>query len=185
MLKESYDAGFEAAMQKYGGAWDTAKATASFVRKQITGEPIRAAREVWKGQAFKPGGIYNNLFWPSHPEGAGWGGKTLTWVGRLGATVFPAIEAVQALRGQGDPSQGRLSNALGAVGTSVGNAFGLPTFGMFGGPLLGEAGRRLGQGVGRLLGSRPRYMDQPKLPPAEHFNYSQGLHDPHSLPQGY
>lgn len=82
------------------------------------------------------------------------------WAGRLQNVGLPAYHAYKALQGEGDPNEGRLTNALSAVGQGLGNAYGLPIAGMLGAPYIGRAGAFVGKQLGRFLGSKPRYPSQ-------------------------
>jgi len=119
----------------------------------LVGHPIETGKQLLAGTAFKPEGILNlrkNLL------GGG-------WLNRIMGIGIPAYGAIQALRGQGDPNEGRLSNALGAIGSGLGFTLGFPAAGMLGVPYIAEAGHRLGKGLGHLLGSRPTPPPSPQM----------------------
>jgi hypothetical protein len=99
----------------------------------------RVARCTWK-----------NVLWPTLP-----GHPVLSRLGQAGS-VLSALPILSALRGGGDPNEGRLSNLLGAAGGALGAAYGFPSVGILGAPMLARAGTSLGHGLGHLLGSRPR-----------------------------
>lgn len=105
------------------------------------------------------------------------------WANRLQNVGLPAYHAYKALQGEGDPNEGRLTNALSAVGQGLGNAYGLPIAGMLGAPYIGRAGAFVGKQLGRFLGSKPRYpsqempqyeeqqpMPQPQQRPPQQYN---------------
>lgn len=117
------------------------------IKRMAIGQPGRAFVEGPK--AFAPEGLlgHKNVWWPDVK------GAPLNWLGRAGTIAAPVM-ALSAMRS--NPQEGRLSNALGALGGIAGSAYGFPALGMIGGPMLGTAGAHLGRGIGHLLGSKPK-----------------------------
>jgi hypothetical protein len=120
------------------------------VARNMIGSPGRAFVE--GGKAFSPGGFLSarNVFWPAV---SGPGGSKLNWLARAGTLAMP-LSMMSTMKQH--PEEGRLSNALGALGGAAGMAYGFPAAGVLGAPLLGGAGAALGRGVGHLLGSHPK-----------------------------
>ena len=149
------------------------------------GRPIEAVRQLRAGTAFQKGKLLDPhaLLWgssptaeqlaaikPGNPASAlsrGWAStrrgwmQAEPWLNRAFTVGLPAYEAFQALKGKGDPNEGRLSNTLGALGSGLGWAFGQPIAGWVGAPYVSQLGRAIGVGAGRLLGSRPAPPPQP------------------------
>lgn len=160
MLRDAHAQGRAEALRRFGlkeagvsdwaqSAWDGTKAAPGAFWRGITGDP-EARKQLLKGQAFSPGGKMSpgNVWWPTE------GNTAVKWLSRAG-TVLPALEAYSALRGHtGNPHEGRLTNALGSIGQAVGNAYGFPLGGLLGSGILSTVGRRVGTGLGRVLGSR-------------------------------
>jgi len=151
MLREAHEAGVAAALARFrvkeaGRIMGLAKD----IGRGLIGDPLQVAREGAK--TFAPGGTlhWENVLWPKIP-----GRPVLSRLGQAG-TVLSALPVLSALRGGGDPNNGRLSNVLGAAGGALGAAYGFPAAGVLGGSMLARAGKSLGHGLGHLLGSRPR-----------------------------
>jgi hypothetical protein len=146
MLKQAHDKGASDALarMKIGGGF------LSGVARNLVGQPGRAFVE--GGKAFGEGGFLSakNVFWPAV---SGPGGSKLNWINRAGTLMAP-LSMMSAMKQH--PEEGRLSNALGALGGAAGMAYGFPALGMLGAPLLGGAGAAVGRGVGHLLGSHPK-----------------------------
>lgn len=145
------------------GKWlgDAAKGTV----RDLVGSPGRAISELRGGTAFQPGGLFhhsNTLWSPSAPADASTFRKAVPWVNRAFTVGVPAIEAANALAGGGDPNKGRMENALGALGSGLGFAYGMPAVGMLGANYTAQGGRMLGEGVGRLFG-RPQPQIDPNM----------------------
>lgn len=148
--------------------------TGRAVGQMFFGDPLRVMREGKK--TFSQGGLlhHSNVFWPEMQKGLkGWDRikKNALPVAMRAGTVMSALPVYHALRGHGDPNEGRLTNALGSLGETAGNMYGFMAGGMIGGPVLGRAGKAVGQSVGRLFGSRPappppqpQYAPQYQLP---------------------
>ena len=167
MLAQAKTAGIEAALRQYGvkeAGWLDATGrwlggAARNVGRQMIGHP----EQLFQGtRAFKPGGAFSakNVFWPTVNTPAGASakerlkGQAGQWLGRTFGTILPAYGIYQAIKNP-DPSKGTLTNALGSIGGAVGAAYGFPMAGMLGGGLVSDVGRRVGEGVGNFLGSKP------------------------------
>ena len=150
MLREAHDAGAAAALARFRVKEAGLLGVAKDIGRGLVGDPLQVAREGAK--TFAPGGLlhWKNVLWPTIP-----GRPVLSRLGQAG-TVLSALPMLSALRGGGDPSEGRLSNVLGAAGGALGTAYGFPAAGVLGGSMLARAGTSLGHGLGHLLGSRPR-----------------------------
>lgn len=182
MLREAQQRGIRDAhttfrIKEAGGVPAPIRSALSFGRSMAIGELPTVARQAYRGglkEVFaKPiphadpakavaGGILHplNVLWPTIP-----GSRAKTWLYR-GMGALPMIGAVQAARGKaGDPSESRLSNTLGAVGSGVGLMYGGMAGGMLGAPLLGSAGHHLGKGLGRMFSRRPSPAPPPPAPP--------------------
>lgn len=146
MIKAAHDRGAHDALARL----KIAEGFFSDVARNLVGQPGRAFVE--GGKAFTPGGFLStkNVFWPAV---SGPGGSRLNWLARAGTLALPLSMMSSARQ---HPEEGRLSNALGALGGAAGMAYGFPALGVLGAPLLGGAGAALGRGVGHLLGSRPK-----------------------------
>lgn len=146
MLSKARDEGRRAALSRV----KIAEGFLQGVSRNLIGSPGRAFVE--GRQAFAPGGFLSakNVFWPAV---SGPGGSKLNWLARAGTIAMP-LSMMHAAKQH--PEEGRLSNALGALGGAAGMAYGFPALGMLGAPLLGGAGAAVGRGVGHLLGSRPK-----------------------------
>lgn len=113
-------------------------------RKMIVGQPelLRHGRNL-----VKPGGPlhYSNLFWPKGDP-----------LGKLMMGALPAYGLYKTVKGDwGDPNEGRLSNILGHVGSTIAGAYAWPLSGMLGSGIAADLGGRVGRGAGHLLGSHP------------------------------
>ena len=150
MLRAAHGAGAAAALARFHVKEAGLLGVAKDIGRGMVGEPLRVALEGAK--TFAPGGAlhWKNVLWPTIPGRPVW-----SRVGQA-ATVLSALPVLSALRGGGDPNEGRLSNVLGTAGGALGTAYGLPAAGVLGGSMLGRAGTSLGHGFGHLLGSRPR-----------------------------
>jgi hypothetical protein len=171
MLREAQRRGIQAALEKYrikeAGVLDSAK---SFGRLMLVGELPTVIRQARKGglrEVFRrpmdgrPGGAlhHSNVLWPTIP-----GSPTKSWAMR-GLTALPALGVIQAARGRaGDPNESRLSNTLGALGSTAGLMYGGMAGGMIGAPILGSLGHHIGKGVGRIVSKKP----QPPAPAPPH-----------------
>lgn len=123
----------------------------------LVGQPGRAFVE--GANTFRPGGMlsHENIWWPS-TKGLTGAQKVMPWLQRAGTMAVP----FQLMSGaHHNPNEGTLSNVLGTAGSIAGTMYGMPTLGMLGAPLLGNALSRVGRGVGHLLGSRPTEQQQP------------------------
>ena len=164
-LYAAHQQGVQAALTNFGvkeAGWLTS------TRKFIVGEAPEVFNTIRrKGLKEGLGGLFKkdqllhhgNVFWPTMP-----GHPVKTWMGRAFGTILPGIGIAQALRGQGDPNEGTLSNVLSTAGQAAGYAYGAPVLGMLGAPFLASAGHRVGKSVGRILGSHPAL---PPMPPPE------------------
>jgi hypothetical protein len=146
MLKQANEKGARDALARL----KIAEGFLAGVGRNLVGSPGRAFVE--GGRAFKPNGFLSakNVFWPAV---RGPGGSKFNWINRAGTMMIP-LSMMNTVRQH--PDEGRLSNALGALGGAAGMAYGFPALGALGAPLLGGAGAALGHGVGHLLGSRPK-----------------------------
>jgi hypothetical protein len=146
MLKRAHNKGASDALARL----KIAEGFLSGVARNLVGQPGRAFVEGPK--ALGEGGFLSakNVFWPAV---SGPGGSKLNWLARAGTLAIP-LSMMSTMKQH--PEEGRLSNALGAIGGAAGMAYGFPAAGMLGAPLLGGAGAALGRGVGHLLGSRPK-----------------------------
>jgi hypothetical protein len=130
-------------------AWDPAASFGTQVLRSVVGHPDVLLRQ--GRQLFQPGQPlhWRSIFWP---------GKEFPtpyrWLAR-GSTILSALPVLDAIRGRGDPHEGRLSNALGAIGGTLGGVYGGQIGGLVGAPLLGHLGQAAGKGLGHLFGSRP------------------------------
>ena len=168
MLREAHQQGVQAALATYGvkEALDI-KTILQGAKALAIGSPIEAGKQLIKGKAFRPGGLLNlrENFWPSIPKTGPWYHKAGPWAQRAFMTGLPAYGVIQAARGKdGDPNEGRLSNALGALGSAAGFGLGFPALGVFGSPYVAAAGQHLGRGLGHLLGSHPSAATQDATP---------------------
>ncbi len=203
MLSDAYREGYDAAVRRFKTAAEEVPEPKPYFGQgaieSLIGRPVETAKQLSNNTAFHRGGILDphTAFWgkgyepPAKPLPAtafargpreAFGktfGHAMPWVNRYFSIGAPAMEAYHAYKGEGDPSKGRLSNVLGAVGSGLGWGFGLAGGGLLGGQLAGEGGRALGQGIGHLLGSRPEPPRQ-QLPPV---NYNQGA--PNDYPPQY
>jgi len=161
MLREAHDAGAAAALARFRVKEAGLLGVAKDFGRGLVGDPLRVARE--GARTFAPGGAlhWENVLWPRIP-----GHPVLSGLGQA-STVLSALPVLSALRGGGDPNEGRLSNVLGAAGGALGTAYGFPAAGVLGGSMLARAGTSLGHGLGHLLGSRPRPPAEPHTPPLE------------------
>jgi hypothetical protein len=144
-IARAHAAGVNDALARFG--IKTAQGLLDNVKRMAIGEPGRAFTEGLG--TFRPGGLlhWRNVMWPSQF------GRFGNWMGRLGTLAMVPM-AVGAMRQQ-DPNEGRLSHALGTMGSLAGTLYGGMAGGMLGMPLGGALGSSLGHGVGHLLGSRP------------------------------
>jgi hypothetical protein len=185
MLGDAYKAGSLAALERFGikeAGW--AGDTAGFMRRQLVGEPITAAKQLAAGTIGKPGGLLHGMLWPTVPKDNWFGrkfpyvnpNKLFPWMQRAN-TLFTGYQMMNdALGKSGDPNEGRLTNMLTTAGTGLGAAIGYPVGGMIGGGLLTSGGAWLGKHLGRALGSRaaaPAYQ-----PPDPYADYAQGGYYP-------
>ena len=180
MLNKAHQQGARAALAHFGikeaatSPWSLTNILDA-VKRNLIGSPITTGRQLIQGKAFRPGGTLNlrENFWPDIPKTGPWHHKVMPWASRAFMTGIPAYGVLQAASGQGgDPNEGRLSNALGALGSGVGFGLGLPAAGILGAPLVAAAGQRIGRGVGHLFGSRP--PPPPMPPPAANYqNYPE------------
>lgn len=143
MIEEAYARGRAAALAcvKAGGAMDG-------VVRNLVGQPRQVFVE--GARAFRPGGLLSakNVFWPPT---RGPGGSRWNWLARGSTLALPLTVASAA--GE-HPEEGRLSRLLGAVGGAAGMAYGFPSLGVLGAPLLASAGTSIGHGIGHVLGSK-------------------------------
>lgn len=174
-LREEHDQGFRDALARYGvkeaafslkPMWHPEAGMGTQVIRSLIGHPDVLMKEGLK--PFRSGGPLSlgNMFWPRsdmHP--------VPKWLGRA-STVMAALPVLGALRGQGDPNEGRLSNALSIAGGTLGSIYGNTALGMFGAPIVGALGAGAGKMVGRLLGSRPTPPPAPSMPVDPY--YTQG-----------
>jgi len=195
MLHRAKTAGAKAALRQYGvkeagvfgtaARWlgNTAKDSLGNIGRAYVGNPEQLFQGV---RAFKPGGAFHwrNVLWPTAniPAGATTReriqGQAGQWLGRTMGTLLPAYGVYQSIK-HPDPSQGTLTNALGAIGEAVGGSYGYPIGGMLGGGFISSAGRRLGEGLGKALGSHPAPL--PPTPPPQEYG---GVPMPHDMYQG-
>jgi len=170
MLKEAHRAGHAAALEHFGLKVAEGPPVPMSQRfknwgntglNMLIGSPKQTYQQGW--DTFAPGGNlhYKNVLWPTVA-----GSKTQTYLGRAG-TVMGALPVIQALRGRGDPNEGRLSNMLGAAGNFLGSSYGFPAGGIIGSSILGHAGASLGKHVGHFLGSRPAHWAHPLPSPPQ------------------
>ena len=167
MLQQAKIAGIEAALRQYGvkeaDVPGPLGGIASMVGRNFLGHPDQLAKGT---DLFRKGNMlhWKNLLWPVNKPapGAGFWGRAGTHglnALNVGLGVgLPAYGLYQSLKNP-DPSKGKLTNALGAIGETAGGMLGYPIGGMLGGPVIAGAGRRLGEGLGNLLGSRPAPHD--------------------------
>ena len=171
------------------GGWksmigDSLKQTAT----GIFGRPFEAARQLHTGTAFKPfqaatktapeQGMLNlrdNLWGHAPPKidpqtgkAPGMIARAMPWVNRAFTLGFPALEAGQALMGQGDPSKGKWENVAGAVGGGLGFAMGNPVGGIIGGQMISNVGRGLAGHVGKMFDRPPAPPPQPQYQPQQY-----------------
>jgi hypothetical protein len=180
MLREAHQQGVRAALATFGvkeaANW---LPTLTGARKVLIGESpeiLSALRNKGLSEGlrglFQPGNTlhHGNVWWPTIKNA-----PVRTWLGRGFGTILPAYGAIQAVRGKsGDPNEGRLTNVLSALGSAAGFAYGAPSLGMLGAPLLARAGHGVGQRLGRMLGSRatppqPEYAPPQEAAPAEPY----------------
>lgn len=152
MIAAAHRKGIDAALARFGVKDAALKDWVSGASKHLLGQPGRAFTE--GTHAFSPGGLlsHENTWWPS-TKGLSGVGKAMPWLQRAGTLAIPLQMASSAHR---DPNEGALSNMLGTAGQIAGYAYGVPTVGLLGAPMAGEAGARIGRGVGHLLGSHPK-----------------------------
>lgn len=120
--------------------------------KVLFGEPGRAFIE--GPRAFAPGGLlsHQNIWWPS-TQGITGVRKALPWMQRASTLAVPL--QMMSARNR-NPHEGALSNMLGTAGSIAGMAYGIPSLGLLGAPVLSGVASTVGHDVGRLLGSRPK-----------------------------
>lgn len=163
MLSEWRAGGAREALSRYGvksaaPSWlRTVGDVAAKGGRFLFGHPDKLLLE--GGKAFGPGGAFDakNVFWPTVP-----GKPVQQWMGRAFGTILPAYGVLRAAKGiDGDPNEGRLSNALGALGGALGGAYGYSMGGIVGAPFIQRAGANVGKNLGRMLGSRPPPSAEP------------------------
>lgn len=189
MLKEAYNKGLADVAKTFsvkeaGPFFDRLKTEAVNLGKDTLhgffGKPHVALQQFQQGKLFSPEGMlhHSNVLWPKMPdklpaipEGGvphSFGAQAknvfqrgMTWASRAQTLAGPALGVYSAIRGGGDPNEGRLSNALGAITGGLASAYASPVVGMLGAPYVGRAGTALGKQVGRFFGSAPRnpYQD--------------------------
>ena len=130
-------------------AWDPNAGFGTQLIRGAIGHPDVLMRQGL--QPFRAGNPlhWRSVFWPGKDFPPMW-----KWIAR-GSTILSALPVIDAMRGRGDPREGRLSNALGAIGGTLGSVYGGQIGGLVGAPLLGHLGQSLGKGIGHLFGSRP------------------------------
>ena len=192
MIRQAHDAGVAAALARYGvkeaaipwgKVWGGAKNVLNQGRKILIGEPehLLQGRKAFQGE-----GPFSakNIFWPTHHDPTTKKFQPVaTWMGRGFNTLLPAYGVYQAATGQGgDPNEGRLTNALSALGQGLGGAYGYGIGGMIGGGLGANTGASAGAGLGRMLGSRPK--GQQMQPQMAQSAYDE-MQPPMNSPGGY
>lgn len=166
MLSTQHQRGIKDALQRYNvkeaGWLDAVKRVGAAGGQFLFGQPNKLLpKGVLGGEglaAFKPGGSFSldKILWPTIRNSQGQISPMATWLNRGFGTILPAYGALQALRGKsGDPNEGRLTNTLSGVGRALGSAYGFSLGGIFGAPILTQAGETFGRQLGHMLGSRP------------------------------
>lgn len=155
MLVSAHQRGVRDALVRFGVKEAGIKEMLGGAKNLLIGQPGKAFIE--GPGAFRPGGLlsHQNIWWPK-TEGLTGMQKVMPWLQRAGTAMIPLQMMSSAHK---DPNEGALSNMLGTAGQVAGFSYGMPALGMLGAPMLAEAGRSVGRGVGHLLGSHPK--DQP------------------------